>query len=93
MPRRTTWYFCATIALPLIVAVGLWLGSSARPLDADTDQDSRAEAARSNPDPVESVRVRVAVVNPSAGGVPRTASLPCSAHWHESAELFSKVSG
>lgn len=37
--------------------------------------------------------IRVTTLHPTAGGLARRTSLPCSAHWHESAGLFAKVSG
>jgi len=37
--------------------------------------------------------VRVTVITPRKGGLPRITTLPCSAHWFESADLFAKVSG
>jgi HlyD family secretion protein len=37
--------------------------------------------------------IRVTTLNPTAGGVPRRTALPCSAHWHEYADLFAKASG
>jgi RND family efflux transporter MFP subunit len=38
-------------------------------------------------------KVRVAALKPSAGGVVRKTTVPCSAHWHDYADLFAKVSG
>jgi HlyD family secretion protein len=37
--------------------------------------------------------VRVTVVSPRKGGLPRITTLPCAAHWFESADLFAKVPG
>jgi RND family efflux transporter MFP subunit len=36
---------------------------------------------------------RVTVVTPRKGGLPRVTSLPCAAHWFESADLFAKIPG
>ncbi|HWL08825.1 MAG TPA: efflux RND transporter periplasmic adaptor subunit [Planctomicrobium sp.] len=37
--------------------------------------------------------IRVTAISPQVGGVVRSTRLPCSAHWHDSADLFAKVSG
>ncbi len=92
LPGRKTWWLSATIVAPSLTALGLWLGpTSTRPLDADPGDSAAGPAARL--ENAADDAMRVATVKPTAGGLPRTAVLPCSAHWYESAELYSKVSG
>jgi RND family efflux transporter MFP subunit len=55
---------------------------------ASTDQPSAPPARDS-----AAAAVRVTVVNPKSGGLPHRATLPCSAHWYEEADLYARVSG
>jgi len=41
----------------------------------------------------KSTIMRVAAISPQSGGTIRSAILPCTANWHDSAALFAKVSG
>ena len=83
--RKNVWW--------LVIAVGL----SGAGLSAIWRQNSHAAApdkpSAAPPKNALAAAVRVTVVNPRNGGQPRRAALPCSAHWYEVADLYSRVSG
>lgn len=58
------------------------------PIDAAQPNGAHKKSAE-----VAAVVTRVATVHPTDGGAARQTSLPCSAHWHDHADLFAKVSG
>jgi multidrug efflux pump subunit AcrA (membrane-fusion protein) len=83
--RRNAWW--------LVVAVGIGgVGIAVmlrQNIHAASPDQPLALPQKSSP----ATGVRVAVVNPGTGGLPRRATLPCSVHWHEVADLYARVSG
>lgn len=86
--KHRTWIIGLCIA---VGAIGLisqiwWPINAAQPSTQSSD-------SKSKPSKEGAAGVRVTTMNPSNGGVARRTSLPCSAHWHDYADLFAKVSG
>src|SRR5689334_145466 len=72
-----------------IAAVAPWYPHG-KSQSAEVKVDAPLELAQSSE---PETGVRVTVVSPRKGGLPRVTSLPCAAHWFESADLFAKTPG
>lgn len=59
-----------------------------RPIDAASPEKPQPAAKAGS-----ATALKVTAMHPASGGVPRKTTLPCAAHWHQSADLYSKVSG
>lgn len=87
--RRHKWK--SGLALLLAVAGGsfvVWSSLNAAQPDRRTSLPATDEEAVTL-----GLKMRVLTVNPTVGGAIRQTSLPCSAHWHDYADLYAKVSG
>ncbi|HVJ87563.1 MAG TPA: efflux RND transporter periplasmic adaptor subunit [Caulifigura sp.] len=82
--RRLLWL----VPAGAVAAATSWLPGGKQPA-ADTGRPPVVVAQA----PAETSDIRVTVVSPKKGGLPRITTLPCAAHWFESADLFSRVSG
>lgn len=78
-------------ALLMAVAAGggvfVWSSSNAAP-PGNGPSKPLTDSVKITP-----IGLRVWTLTPSSGGTTRQTSLPCSAHWHDYASLYSKVSG
>jgi RND family efflux transporter MFP subunit len=88
MTKRRNWTIGVLVAVGAVGASFLirWPINAAQP-------DSQSASVKDKPAGSPSSTVRVTTMNPSTGGVARRTSLPCSAHWHDYADLYAKVSG
>lgn len=102
MSRFSKRHAAALVALATFVAVGAFVrfrpiiasaqgrpgGSSDGHTASDIPEDRSSGVVMAGPG-----GTRVSTMRASLGGTPRRSSLPCSAHWHERADLYAKVSG
>jgi RND family efflux transporter MFP subunit len=82
--RRNGWWVLIAIALCGAASMVFW-----RP----HTQAAALEQATPVPPSAKAAGIRVSTVSPASGGLPRRATLPCSAHWYEVADLYARVSG
>ncbi|WP_397571575.1 efflux RND transporter periplasmic adaptor subunit [Schlesneria sp. T3-172] len=82
--RKRTWIFGAVVAAGAVGAINYFRVST----DA-----AQPAVPHVKPATAPSTVTRVTTTRAQAGGAARQTSLPCSAHWHDHADLFAKVSG
>lgn len=75
-----------------LLSLQLMATSAAAPTDTSANQ-SDEEATEKGNEAERSSAIRVSATLPQTGGTVRSAALPCSASWYQSAALFAKVSG
>lgn len=82
--RRNGWWILLGIAVCGVASTTPWWGLS---------QAAAPEQAGPVAAPAKAAGIRVSTVTPQSGGLARRATLPCSAHWYEVADLYARVSG
>lgn len=85
--RRNQWKTALLMAVVACCGILVWSSTNAAP-PGSAPSKTKGETPHKTPN-----AVRVVTRSPLIGGSTRQTSLPCSAHWHDYAHLYSKVSG